>query len=494
MADVSAQKRELSEATSRARLILDLVGGTPAMREAGEEYIPRGSAEAQADHAARVNGAVLLPGYKRTRDFLAGQIFARDVTLEEDASEEFMALAEDIDAEGTNLSTWAQAAFKSGIDAGACFILVDHSRVETRTRGGGELEYRNAETGSWERKTKEADRRNGWRPYFVIIHQPQVLGWRMERHAGTRQLTQFRFMERALAHKGEIDTEDVYVDQVRILEPGRFQIWREDNDKWTLFEEGPFLDEVPVEGWFPGEKTAEFCAYPALEDLAYLNLRHWQATADQVDLMSWVRRPAWFGKMLVNDPATERVVFGPSKLVHSTSPDSDLRSVGVDPASVEAGRRELTDLEERMALFGLSILMPKGGTVTATESALNKGEATSTLKGWAQSFKDALERAFEFAAAWLDLERDQAPGVMVNTEFVSLAAFEPQVLVMAVEKGILPRAMAFEEFRRRGLLRDDADWAEAEALFTAESRIGAGPTLDARQAGAALLGTMNLGS
>lgn len=58
-----------------------------------------------------------------------------------------------------------------------------------------------------------------------------------------------------------------------------------------------------------------------------------------------------------------------------------------------AGRQELQDLENSMALYGLQLLQPKTGAITATESMRDAEENNSTLKAWALQFQDFLENS-----------------------------------------------------------------------------------------------------
>ena len=330
-----------------------------------------------------------------------------------------------------------------------------------------------------------------WNEYSLIPNVPDPTLLLNGDTAGVVALRKLRFKERVLESEGEWDSADEYVEQVRVLTRGAWQIWRRKKDakgkegEWELYKEGDSsLSVIPAVFFRPGDHNGDVAAFPALEDLAHLNRRHWQANVEQVDLMSWVRRPAWVGRMLVNEG--EQVAFGPGRMLHATSPEADLKSVGVDAGSVEAGRQELKDLEERMALFGLQLLMPKTGSMTATQHAREGSENDSTLKSWALALKDCLEQAMTYAAMWVDIQPDEAPSIAVNTEFNVLADASPELILTAVREGIIPREMAFGEFVRRGVLPDDKTWSEAQSMLENESRQQPGPSF--QDAGRQLLG------
>jgi hypothetical protein len=355
--------------------------------------------------------------------------------------------------------------------------------VATRSGEGGRIEYRDA-TGTWQPKTAAADDKNGWRPYFVNIPLQSLLGWRFETINGKRVLTQLRFMERVLLSPGQFDTSDTYVDQVRVLYPGRFEIWRNSatagkEEVWTIADQGAVsLQEIPLAVFLPGDGHCDgMVSMPPLEDLAHLNRRHWQATAEHNELMRWVRAPGLF---MSGAPAdipgqNSEISWGPGTLTKATNSDAKITPIGVEAGSVSASRQELKDLEESMALYGLQLLMPQTGDVTATEKALSASESDSTLKRMALGLKDCLEEAFEYAAQWIGLNEKQAPRVSVNTEYHMLTGVDPATILLAVDKGVVPRQLAFEEFKRRGLLRDDTDWADAKKMFEDQSGMGPGP-------------------
>jgi hypothetical protein len=193
--------------------------------------------------------------------------------------------------------------------------------------------------------------------------------------------------------------------------------------------------------------------------------------------MAFVRRPPWFGKMLVNDGET--VVFGPGRLVHSTNESASLVSVGVEPQSVEAGRNELKDLEGRMSVYGLMMLTPQAnvaGNKTATEAGQETTESISQLKAWALSFKDCFDQGLKYAGMYEQMDVGGEPEIEVNTDFQPGLGLAPAEIIQAVDRKLIPKQIAIEEFQRRGLVSDVYDWVEISAMIANEARLEPGPT------------------
>ena len=475
MDSIRKRNTAIDEAIQRTRLSRDLMGGTPAMRRGG--WIKKGSAENFADYVNRRDSAVLFNGFKRTLGYLAGQVFKKDleITRESQLYDLFTRMQNDIDLQGNDLRTFAQRFFIMAVHDGAMCLLVQYPTVRMNDAG----QYWDDVNEEWVTRTRETDQTQGWRPYFTALNYDKILGARFEYINGVKVLTQLRILETVI-NKGEFDVDDEEIEQVRLLERGRWSTWRKVGEQggketWAMVDEGKTsISDIPLAVFMPGERITEITAIPALEDLAFLNMRHFVASADQQVLMQFVRRPPWFGRALVQEGET--VQFGPGRMVHSNDPNAALTSVGIDPSSVEAGRGELKDLEDRMSLYGLMMLMPTlraSGGKTATQAQQESAESVSQLMNWAQSFKDCFDQAFKFAAMYEGIEVGKEPEVKLPVDFQPGMGMEPRTLIEAVEKLILPKQIVFDEFRRRGLVSESYDWEEVLGMMQREA---VGPT------------------
>ena len=444
------------------RLTHDLMGGTKAMIAAGERYILREDGEELASWNIRLHRTVLFNVYKRTLRYLGGRAFEKPVVLGEDAEDaRYKNFVEDVDKQGHNLSVWSRHVFEEGLNDGVTFCVVDYSDVKTRWMNGA-TQYQLPD-GTWADKTEAADRANGWSPYFIHVDAGQVLDARMEWRSGKPIVTHFRYQETLEQPDGEWSTATY--QQIRAFfydEAGRaaWEVWsnqegNDDSAEFTLRDKGIFsIGVIPVVWFMPGEKRTPMTAEPALIDLAQLNKRHWQATSSQYELMEFVRRPPWFGRNLgIHDADTgkKKIIFGPGRLCNAESDSAALQSIGIDAGSVAAGRQELQDLENSMALYGLQLLQPKTGAITATESMRDAEENNSTLKAWALQFQDFLENCMRLVAKWWG--QDDGPSVKVNTDFAN--AMDASFLLEMFRAQVISAQTFLELIKNMGILPDD---------------------------------------
>lgn len=469
---IGEKSPEFERQTAGLRLTRALLAGTPAMRKAGERYLPRKKAEDRESYEARLQGAVLLNQYARTGGYLAGQIFQKPVRFQEpgEGAERggpervfWDRFAEDVDGQGSNLSIFANGVFRSGVDDGVVFILADYSAVAIEQDETG-TPYVVRPDGRRERKTRDMDRREGWRPYWVHVKADQVLDCVVETRGGARVVTHFRYLE--TSREQAADGAATTLFRVRSFTPGAWETWsrRDTEAEFTRegggalqAEPGNTLSGVPVVWFMPGHAATHVTAAPAMRDLAEMNVSHWQAYADHVQLMGWVRSPVWFGRNLRNTEG-EPVPFGPGRLVAvdegSGGPEAALANVGIDPASVEKSFDDLKVKEDYMALYGLQMVTQNTGAMTATQAGIAAAASDSQLKEWAHKLADCLENALRLVALWKGYA--DGPAVAVNTEF--RIAFDAALLTLVsnmAEKGQISVRTLLETMKLMGVFADE---------------------------------------
>jgi hypothetical protein len=369
---------------------------------------------------------------------------------------------EDVDMQGRNESRFSQEVFTAALKDGVTHLLVDYPQAEGVA-------------------TLADEKAAALRPYWVHIKADQVIGWRFVVVNGKQVLSQVRIAECQEVPDGDYGKTEA--KRIRVLNRDSFEIWEErasekGESEWVLIQEGALtLGFIPLVTIMFGEQLSPMTAAPPLEDLAYLNLAHWQSSSDQRNILHFARVPLLFGKGLTDAggraPGEEGSNFevGVNRLIHSTNPEADLKVVEHSGKCIEAGRQDLKDLEDQMALFGLTLMLPKGGQVTATQSASDKSENDSALRGWAMILKDCLELALSYMAQWAKLG-DKGGSVTVNTDFRAFSGIELDSIARLVIAGKLPVEVYVQEAQRRGAMMSSWDPVEIQTMLENEARSG----------------------
>ena len=464
-----------------AQPCLDLMGGTEAMRRAGDSYIMRKEKEPDRSYFCRIERTVLRNAFAQTLGYYRGQVFSRQVALDnkssklsDDDMQKFRDWSENVDQRGHNLTAWSGNVFTSGLVSGVTFCLVDYPHIETINEDGVTL-YQ-ASDGTMRPKTAAADVEEGWQPYLVHIPAEQVLDCRAEWRNGRRVITHFRYVEirQEQSQSNQFVLEDVEYIHAYWLD--RWELWRVSavNGQVSPSSEPVMsgkmtLDEIPVAVFMPGDPRSDFTARPALMDLAHLNVRHWQATSEQYDLLAYVRLPVWTvtgaERGIGEDGKPEPLTFGPGNVIY-LSPGGSVQSAGVDAASVEAGRQDLRDLENAMATYGLQIMQAQSAArLTAAQVQRESREGNSQLRNWALDFQDFLENCLRLVAKWWGMP--DGPSVKVNDDYADSASID--YLIQLHDKGIIGKETLAAFAVRLGILPDDFNYTDEVARLAQDA-------------------------
>lgn len=455
-----------------------LLEGTEAMR-GDDDFLPKRPRESLDDYQYRKKLGVVNPGYYRVLNFLTGQIFKSEPRLEGEQDQSLKDFTENVDKNGNSLSVFAQNCFRLGLHAGMSFILVDHDAVETK-QGASGPEYFDRRTGAWKPRTVAARQENGWGPYWVLVRGENVIDAWFEFVGGKARFTHFRFEEYVDELKDDGLTKES-IQQIRVLEPGVWKVYRKSKgvtgkESWEVHSEGQTtMHEIPVAPFIPGDELGKFAGQPALKVLAELCLDHWRADIQHKLMMDFARAPVMHGKCLSHEDGFV-IPAAPGMGIHSTDPNSDLKSVNVIPEGMVAQSREdLKEIEAKIASFGLQLMAPRSGNLTAAQVRRESSETDSALQRWAELFRDTLENALRFTAMWLGKEIVKpagGPAVTVNKDFDDyIDQTEVDALFGAVDRQIVSKETAYETLRGKGTIKTGREWKEEQALIENDNRM-----------------------
>lgn len=461
MSDVSTVTAEAKAMHDAAKLPRTLMGGTKAMRAAGVIYLPSEPAEDEVDYKRRLNRSTLFNGFRKTVKDMTGKVFRREIDLGKDVPTQIVDWCENIDLAGRHINVFARDAFYDAMVPGIGFIFTD---MPAALPGA----------------TLAQEQAAGIRPYLCYIKVEDVLGWKTENIAGVVTLTQFRFKEIATVADAYVD---IPVEQIRVLTVGGYEVWRvatdgADKGKWVKIAEGArSIKDIPIAPVYIN-RTGFMQAEPPLEDLADLNVAHWQSQSDQRNILHVARVPIlfWAGK---NDD--DVLVVGPNSVARSSDPGAKLEWVEHSGQAIGAGDTDLKNLEQQMQTQGLALLIATPGGKTATGENLDNEKENSPLAMMANALGDAIEASFGFMAQYANL--GDGGSVTVNTDFgVTMDGVTVQQLLDMRNSGQISQETFLNEMKRRDVLSESVE-VEAEIERTKndqsqEAPAGKGMKLD----------------
>jgi hypothetical protein len=432
-----------------------LMGGTAAMRVAGRDYLPQEIGETPEAYAIRVARSFLFNGFKRTVMSIKGKIFAKPIVVDEDVPEDMVAWCEDIDLCGRNLDSFAADFFEDCFQVGIAHILVDMQQPLKDDAGQPRTVVSQAEV-----------KKAGRRPYFVHVKAENLIGWRSDVIEGVPTLTQIRVREAVTEDEGRFG-ENV-IPQIRVIWRDRFEVHRQKqgSSEWELFDEGRNeLGEVPLVTFYTG-RTAFMRAEPPLQDLADLNVAHWQSSSDQRHILHVARVPILFRSGFGEADGSAQEI-GPNRMFTAANADAKMQYVEHSGAAIGSGRQDLLDLEDRMRVMGLELFLPRPGDVTATARQIDSEEVNSTVRQWALAGKDTMENGLRLMARWkgAGADSDEGGSLVINTDYGISArdATDITALLQMRATGEITRDTFWKEMKRRRVLADDFD-AEQEKI------------------------------
>jgi hypothetical protein len=363
-------------------MIHDLMGGTRRMRSAGLRWLPKEHSEAWEAWRVRLNRSVLFNGLARTVAALSGRPFSQDVTLK-GAHPQIQQFCQNIDGRGCSITTFAGHLLRLMLRDGLVYLLVDAKP-------------------------------DGGMPYCVMIEASQMIGIR--RNPTHQGFSQIRIREQVMQQKGSFTDE--WEDQIRVIEPGKWMLFKANGNRrseWACHDQGHMdIDQIPIVECAVNPDHM-MLASPPLLDLAWLNMAHWQSSSDQRHILHIARVPILFARGM--EASESQIDIGPNRLIIAEDSTADIKFVEHSGAAIAAGRQDLLDLEEKMAVMGLDLIARRPGQPTATARAIDRAQSNAFLHMLIDDVRDHLNGMLRYAALWFGLPEEAAGEVVLPKHF-----------------------------------------------------------------------------
>lgn len=443
-------------------------GGTSKMRELGEAYLPKDPGESDKAYARRLKKTVLAPWYSRLVRGLVGMVLRKPIKTDGKLNERDKDLLDehlkDLNLQGDNLQTFAKDVFESAIDYNYSGILVEYpdtSEIESEAE---------------ERALKV-------RPYWVLYAAPDILGVRWQQTGSQRILTQLRLKQtvtEAVGEFGEEEIEQVLVyDLVNDSEDNseaerrvRWRIFREeeseDNGKekgkaiWVLYKSGVLsLSEIPFAICYTDKKSRLELEPPMLE-VAYLNVKHYQLSADLDHALhvASVPRMFIFGADAEEIGAIDSI--DEAVCIPRAEARAEWSSAKID--SFVPLQSRIGETEMQMSVLGLSTLAtPKNVGESAEAKRLDRTQGDSIMAVIAQSLQNALNQAIYFHLQYLNIQEEATCQVSRDFDLTQMDSAMMSVLYQIRQGGDLTQE-TFLQLLKQGEVGFSDDWSPEEEV------------------------------
>ena len=454
-----------------------ILGGSAAMRAAGEKYLPKFEHEVKADYDFRRKTAKFTNVFRDIVESLASKPFGEEAGVSGDnASERIKALSEDIDGQGNHIHVFAGQTFFRGIAYALDWILVDYTK------------------GISPQATIAEEQRIGARPYWVPLPAKRVLAAYSAMIDGKEQFVHVRIQEDYIERDGYGER---CIKQVRILNrepignvepdsdepiswaPATYEVWRKEKDtggkeQWVLKQSGPIsIGVIPLVPFLTGKrKGSSWQVEPSMQDVADLQIELFQ----QESGLKYAKEATAFPMLAGNgvDPLKDEkgnplpIPVGPKSVLYAP-PNTNSNAHGEwtfiepDATSLKFLAEEIEKTIQQMRELGRQPLTAQTGnlTVVTTQFAAQKGN--SAIQAWALNLKDAMENALRYTAMWLK-EEAEAEFELPGMKYLRNAGYDdkaPDVLLEMWKGNGQERALStetlLEEMQYRAILSAEFD-------------------------------------
>lgn len=428
------------------QMVADIRGGTRTMRAAGTKYLSQQAAEHFDNYRRRLNTSVFSNFYAKTARRLVGKLLEQPPAPEEGTPESIRDLLDNIDDCGNRLDVFAREWLAGAVDDGIAHVLVDSPTIDNDDATLADVD--------------------DLRPYCRIVRAKDVISWSSENRNGQEVLTRVNIREQVEV-AGDDEFAVQHVERIRVIEPRRVTIWEKDaNGEWSqISEQETGFEEIPLVTLYT-RKLAFMVGAPLMEDVAYLNVKHWQSQSDHHAMVNFLRVPILHAKGF-DDAGGEvfELVIGNNSYVKSGA-GTELAWIELQGQNLKISREELQDVENTIRKLGNEVLLGQSpGQTTATARALDQAEADIDCAAIANDLEDALNRVVGWLGWWASVEE---PGTVTTfKDFKALSREEEDIpqLISMYNSGALSLITLLEEVQRRGLIAADRNIGEEVELI-----------------------------
>ncbi|WP_051677259.1 DUF4055 domain-containing protein [Bradyrhizobium sp. URHD0069] len=457
-----------------------ILQGEDAIKAGTTTYLPKFANEKQAVYDYRLANAPFTNIYSDISKNLASKPFSKELVLKEGTPPPFVKLAENIDGQGNNLHVFAASAFKSALDKGIDWILIDYTKAKPRADGRPLS------------RAEEAQQK--LRPYWVHVPAENMRAVYSDFVGGVEVIHRACISETSKQIDG---FEETCIERVRVLDrvrlvdelgqttgyaPATWTLWEHQTNSegkagWVIIGSGPItIGIIPLVAVTLTKRSGgSWIVEPAIRDIANMQITEYRQESN----LNWVSIMTCFPMFCISGMETKdatgaliEVSVGPNMVFQipqnqqGTGPAGTATVVETSGAATSELREQLELFRKEMRDLGMQPLAEANLTVVTTANVSKK--ASSAVQAWAFLFKDALESALKITAMWLGDKVE--PEVVLHTDFaVELeSGKELDALLKSQGQGIYSAETVRAEFKRRNVVSNDLTEEEEQQRLAEE--------------------------
>jgi hypothetical protein len=432
-----------------------ILGGTPTMRAAGTDFLPKEPQEEQANYDVRIARSFLYNAYDETIEKYVSRPFSRPATWDvknPEAKAKMEPIMEDMDGDGLHHQDFTKEYFRMMLRWGVVTAYVDYPRIDEP-----------------ENTTQQDEIENNLRPINSILKTMNIIGWQtIEQQNGVEKLSQIRVKE-IYIEDGEEWTQTEY-EQIRVLDFNKWTLYRREKKKegnvnkneWVIADEGVVKINGKTPDFLPtvtayAKKSGLMTALPPFLNLLWTNLELWQSCSDQKNILRFYRLGMLFGAGWSEEERDAGLVQAPTTATITTNPDATLNLVETNGQPAENGWKDIRDIMERLEVQGMDPMIQRLANVKATGIAANEDKSRSMVESWIDAVDIAMRKIIQLNLKWMGMEvalEDIEYNIHKDFVFPSKTGQEVKDVIEMRKMGDLSHVDFMKEMMRYGRLAD----------------------------------------
>jgi len=460
----------------------DVLDGEDTVKAQGTIYLPQPNGMSTSEYEAYKTRAAYTNFTARAHSAMCGLVGRKKPGLV--APEEILALAPDITMTGDSLDSFSMDCLSETLATGRAGILVDYPVAPEEPLAIRDLEL------------------YGMRPYFILFKAEDILDWREGRVGNRRVLTFVKlreYFEQPMggSNSGSASYNTTLEERIRVLrldeegycvfevyapviEPGSestqafLSVDTGPTTRDYIYQNGERISYIPFVFLGPLKNSPEI-QRPPLLDMAYLNIHHYQASADRNHAVHWadVPTPVFIGQLAAEtdgSPATS-VRLGPTSAINITSENGDAKFLEMSGNGINPTKELMEEYVQAMSTLGNKILAGDARATEAAETAaIHRSGEQAILAAMANNISIGITEALKIIADYLDIEEDleeEAEGIAtisykLPTNYLP-GSIESQTIIAligALQSNQLSSEEFYDALVQGGLIRSDKTFEE----------------------------------